>query len=187
MTKKTKFAAISIWILLTRAYDAFCTYQYTPDLSHEANPLVSILGFGWTPLLLTLVFLSIYIIYAYYQATFKSYDLLPEESNLSFSDFVGYVYTGEKQSWTVLFYKLPNSMARFNHVMGNLMTQNLVFAGLVSTIMWLLLNYSNFYNKIHSAELIYGILLIGSILIAVAWYSKLYKKYQAIETEQLPI
>ena len=130
MNKTVKFAIVSSWILLTRAYDAYCTYQYTPDLSHEANPLVSILGFGWTPLLLTLVILSSYVIYAYYQATFKPYaEMLPKEQQLSFSDFVGYVYTGKKQSWTAMFYKLPNSMKRFNHVVGHLMAKSLAFAG----------------------------------------------------------
>ena len=175
MTKKTKFIAVTLWILLTRAYDAACTYQYTPDLSYEANPLVSILGFGWTPLLLTLFFLSIYIIYAYYQATFKPYDLLPEEANLSFSHFIGYVYTGKKQSCTALFYKLPNSFTRFTHVMGNLMTQSLAFAGLISTLMWLLLKYADFYKKIHSVKMIYSILFLGIVLISYHWYSNLYK------------
>ena len=40
---------MTFWILLTRWFDAYSTYQYTPDLGKESNPLVSIFGFGWTP------------------------------------------------------------------------------------------------------------------------------------------
>mgnify|MGYP000595252376 CR=1 FL=1 len=55
MNKKLKFTITTIWILLTRWFDAFSTYRHTPDLGKEANPLVSIFGFGWTPLLVVIV------------------------------------------------------------------------------------------------------------------------------------
>jgi len=177
MSKTVKFTLVTIWLLLTRSYDAYCTYQYTPDLSHEANPLVSILGFGWSPLLLTLSLLGIYIIYAYYQATFKPYDLLPQEPDYSFSHFIGYIYTGKKQSWVALLYQFPSDRIRFRHYTGHLMTRCLAFAGFVSTVMWLLLNYSEFYPPIHTAKLIYGILFVGNIIISIHWYRQMYQQY----------
>jgi len=47
------------------------------------------------------------------------------------------------------------------------MTRCLVFGGVVSTFMWLLLNYVPYYKNIHSATIIYLILVIGSELFAI--------------------
>ena len=67
MNKKIKFTLITVWVVFSRSYDAYCTNIYTPDLSKEANPLVSILGVSsWTTLLIILCILTIYVIYSYY-------------------------------------------------------------------------------------------------------------------------
>lgn len=183
MNKKTKFTIMVAWILLSRSYDAYCTYQLTPDLSHEANPLVSILGMSWSTLLITLGLLSIYVIYAYYVSVFKPIDLLPKESGYSFSEFVAFTYLGRKDSWLAMFYKLPNNVNRFNQWMGHNMTSGLAFAGVVSTIMWLLINNTKFYKHIHSVVLIYSILIIGCSVIIYNWNKIKYRKY-LIETNQ---
>jgi Kef-type K+ transport system membrane component KefB len=177
MNKELKFIITSIWILFTRWFDAFSTYRHTPDLGKEANPLVSIFGFGWTPLLVVIVVLSIYVIYAYYLATFQTFNLVPSEKGYSFSHFIGYVYTGKKQSWVSLFYKFPKDLNRLNHFVGQLLSGCLVFAGFLSTIMWLLINYTEFYKSIHSAPMIYLILIIGSIYISYRWFKNIYNEY----------
>ena len=178
MNKTTKFIITSIWILLTRGYDAYATYQFTPDLSKEGNPLVAIFGFTWAPLLIVIIILSIWVIYAFYKASFSSYSLLPKEKNYNYSNFIGYVYTGKKQEWYTTLYKLPKDFNRFNLIMGNLLTQCLVFTGLVSTTMWLLINNTEFYKEIHSIHLVYSILLIGSALICHNWFSIKFQEYK---------
>lgn len=181
MAKILRFTTVTLFIIVTRTYDAYSTFIYTPDLSQEANPLVSILGFNWTPLLIVLVILTCYVVYAYFMTTFRPMQLAPIEKGYGFGDFLGYLYTGKRQSWTSLFYKLPNSLARFNQFMGTLMTKSLVFAGLVSTVMWLLLNYTTFYPKIHTTKAIYVILIIGSSLIILQWAKKMFTEYQLAE------
>lgn len=178
MKKTVRFIAISLWILFTRSYDAYATFQFTPDLTREANPLVSILGMSWTPLLSIIGVLSLLVIYAFYQYLFKPYSLLPEEKGYTFSQFVGYVYTGKKQAWHCVLYKLPYNLKRFTHIMGALLTPSLAFAGLVSTVMWLLINYTDFYPPIHSAKAIYATILIGIATISYKWYKDRYKEYQ---------
>jgi len=175
--KILKFITVSTWILFTRVYDTYATYQHTPDLIKEANPLVSIFGFNWLSLLITLIFCTMYVIYAYYIAIFEEYNLLPEEKGYTFSHFIGYIYTGKKQHWLSLFYKIPKDLKRFNHFMGIIFTKCLVFAGVVSTMMWLLINNTEFYKNIHSAPLIYLILITGCFYIYYRWYTKLYSKY----------
>jgi len=177
MNIKLKFTITTVWILSTRLFDAFSTYRHTPDLGKEANPLVSIFGFGWTPLLVVIVVLSIYVIYANYLATFQTFNLVPNEEGYSFSHFIGYVYTGKKQSWISLFYKFPKDLNRLNHFVGQLFSRYLVFAGFLSTVMWLLINNTEFYKSIHSAPMIYLILIIGCVFISYKWFKKIYNEY----------
>ena len=77
MNRKQKFTIVTVWILLTRGYDTYATFQHTPYLGKEANPLVSVFGFGWTPLLVVVAVGSLYVIYTYYLATFQTYNFEP--------------------------------------------------------------------------------------------------------------
>ena len=177
MSQSTKFTITTAWILFSRSYDAFCTYQLTPDLSKEANPLASVLGLGWTPILSIIGLLSCYAIYAYYKATFQPKDLMPPEKGYTFSQFAAYLYLGRKDSWLAMFYKLPKEMIRFNQYMGAVLTKCLVFVGFVSTIMWLLINYTSYYATYHSATLIYSIIILGNIFIVYRWNEEMYRGY----------
>lgn len=180
INKKVKFSITTLWIIFSRSYDAYCTNQFTPDLSKEANPLVSVFGMTWAPLLLVLGLLSIYVIYCYYISVFKPKDLLPKEKGYSFSNISAYLYLGRKDNWYAVLYKLPKTIDRFNHYMGHVFTQALVFAGIVSTAMWLLINHSEFYRSVHSAALIYLILIVGSMVISYFWNRKKYEEYLAV-------
>ena len=172
MRKKAKFTLTTTWIVLNRSYDAYCTNQLTPDLSKEANPLVSVLGLTRTPLLIILSLLTIYAIYAYYLSVFKPSNLLPPKRGYTFSTIIAFTYLGYKDSWTALFYKFPNDLNRFNQYLGHILTQGLVFAGFVSTVMWLLINHTDYYKTIHSAALICSILLIGCAVVIYHWTKK---------------
>ncbi|MEZ5047954.1 MAG: hypothetical protein R2831_13295 [Chitinophagaceae bacterium] len=178
MTKKTKFIITTAWILFSRSYDAYCTNLLTPDLSKEANPLVTVVGISsWTTLLIILSVLTIYVIYAYFVSVFRPMNLLPTDKGYSFGNFVAYVYLGIKDSWTATLYKFPKDTKRLNNYMGRLLTKCLVFAGAVSTIMWLLINNSEYYKTIHSAPLIYSILIGGCAIITYLWNKSLYSQY----------
>ena len=178
MTKNQKFIITTTWILLSRGYDAYCTYMLTPDLSKEANPLVSFGGISsWTTLIVILSLLTIYTLYAYYVSLYKPMNLIPKEEGYSFGDFVAYVYLGQKDSWTSVLYKFPRSFKRATHYFGHVLSKGLVFAGVVSSIMWLLINNTEFYKSIHSAALIYTILICGTLIIVYRWNKKLYKQY----------
>ena len=184
MSKKTKFAITTVLILLTRSYDAYCTYQLTPDLSKESNPLVTVVGISsWTPLLIILSVLTIYAIYAYYISVFKPFNFLPTEKGYSFANVAAYTYLGYKDSWISILYKFPKDLKRFNHYMGRILTILLIYAGFVSTIMWLLINNTNYYKTIHSVALVRTILIGGCFLIIYLWRRSLYKQYLANTNE----
>ncbi|MFZ9695569.1 MAG: hypothetical protein ACO3AY_06840 [Chitinophagaceae bacterium] len=177
MKKTAKFTITTSWILFSRSYDAYCTYQLTPNLSKEANPLVSVLGMGWTPLLFVISLLTLYTIYAYYKASFKPISLLSTEKGYSFSNIIAYTYLGVKEEWPAVFYKIPSSLRRFNQYVGNVFTPCLVFAGIISTVMWLLINYSTFYKQMHDYRGVYLILITGCFLINYMWMRRQYFMY----------
>jgi hypothetical protein len=131
----------------------------------------------WTTLLVILSLLTIYSLYAYYISLYRPMNLTPKEEGYSFGDFVAFVYLGHKDSWTSVLYKFPRSFKRATHYLGHVLSKGLVFAGAVSTIMWLLINNTEFYKSIHSAAMIYVILIVGTLMIAYDWNRKLYKQY----------
>jgi len=177
MAKKVKFIVTTVWIILSRSYDAYCTYQLTPDLSKEGNPLVSVIGMTWTPLLITIGILTLYVIYTYYISIFKPIEMLPTEKGYNMGNILAYSYLGQKDHWLSVIYRVPENIKRFNHFMGHTLIRCLVFAGFVSTAMWLLINYTDFYKSIHSSALIYSILIIGCIIIIYFWNKSMYKQY----------
>ena len=176
-TPKTKFYLLTSWILFSRSFDAYCTNLHTPDLSKEANPLVSFLGLTWSPLLLILGLLMLFVIYGLYLSVFKPISLDPDEKGLTFMEYCTFRYLGKKASWSALLFQFPTSPARFSRVMGALLAPYLAFAGVVSTIMWLMIFNLEWYRAIHQAALVYAILSIGCVLIAYIQYKKYYQQY----------
>ena len=177
LLKKIKFTITISWIILTRMYDAYSTNQLTPDLSKESNPLVSVLGMTWAPLLIVLGLLTVYVVYAFYVSTFKPTPLFPSQNGYTFKEFVTFTYLGRTDSWMALVYKFPKDLNRLNNWMGIVLTKGLVFAGGVSTAMWLFINYTDFYKNMHSAQLVYSILIIGFLAIIYFWNKKMYATY----------
>ena len=176
--KRLKFATTLLWILFSKSYDTYCTFQHTPDLSKEANPLVSLLGFNWLWLLLVVGLLTIYTCYTLYLIYFKPIQLYPLEKGYSFRNFIAYMYFGKKNSLFSILYKIPDLRGkRIHYTFGNIFIRFLVYAGFVSTIMWLLINNSELYKDIHNAYVIYGILFLGTLIIMYQYYKTNYNKY----------
>ena len=175
MNKTLRFGLTAFWVVFSRAYDAYCTHQFTPDLQNEANPLVAVFGMGWTPLLLIVGGLTLFTVYTYYLRTYSPSSLLPKDGSFFLQQFVTFLYLGRKNNWSAIFYKLPTSLKRFNQYWGAFMMPCLVFAGIVSTIMWVLMKYMPSYAEVyHSAPLIYTVLMVGAILI-IGLKSKKYQ------------
>jgi hypothetical protein len=178
LPKNLKFIAVTAWILFSRSYDAYCTHTLTPDLSKEANPLVTVGGVSsWTVLIVILSILTAYALFAFYVRAYRPSNLLPEEPGFSFSHFVGYLFLGKKEPWTSTLFKYPSNMKRLNNYMGVILTRCLVFAGIVSTTMWILIHNSEYYRSVHNAPIIYTILIGGCFAIIYSWNKSEYKLY----------
>ncbi len=179
MNKYVKYILTIGWILFSRSYDAYCSVLLTPDLKKEANPLVTVGGISsWAPLLIILSILTIYVWYTFHKSIFKPMNIMPLEKGYSFGEFISFIYLGQKDHWTAVLYKFPKDFGRLNQYLGQLLTKLLVYAGFVSTIMWLLIHNSSYYQKNHSAFLVYSILISGCIIIAVKWNYTLFLTYR---------
>jgi hypothetical protein len=182
MKKHLKFFTLTIWILFSRSYDAYCTHTLTPDLSKEANPLVTVAGVSsWSVLLITLGCLTAYALYTFYIRTYKPTNLLPEEKCYSFNHFVAFLFLGYKDQWFATLYKLPSSFTRLNNYMGVVLIKCLAYAGLVSTLMWILIHNSAYYRSIHSAPVVYTILIGGCFGIIYKWNRKEHALYNSLQ------
>jgi len=178
MKQHLRFFIIGSWILGSRAFDAFSTFQHTPDLSKESNPLASVMGLSWGPLLLVVTTLTLYAVYALAVRTYQPMELHPDEKDFTFSEFIGYVYLGKRAPWTTLFYRFPSSIHRFNTWMGYVMSSCLVYAGILSTLMWLLIQHVPWYRDYHSPALIYSLLIGGCLIILYRWNKNEFIRYQ---------
>lgn len=184
--KTVKFILTTAFILLTRAYDLYWTYKYTPDLSREINPLVSVFGMTWLPFLTVISLIILYVIYAYYISLFKPINILPTEEGYTFSNVVAYIYLGYKAEWPAIFYRSPKKLSRVNYYFGHILPLCFIFIGIVSTIMWLLIKYTRYYNSVLSLAILYPILIFGCVAIAYLWTKSQYKKYLQITSKKLP-
>ena len=181
MPKKLKFISIICWILFSRGFDAYCTMQHTPDLSKEANPLVSVLGISsWTFILGIIGILTLYICFAFYKSVFHPISLEPTEKGLNFREYAAFLYLGERTHWSAMLYKYPKDLKRLHQYFGSVLTACLIYAGIISTLMWLLIQNAEWYREIHTAGRVYFFLIGGSIQIIITWNWQKYKIYRSL-------
>jgi hypothetical protein len=179
MKKHLKFTLTLIWILFSRTFDAYNTYKHTPNLDKEANPIVSLVGISsWTLLLGILGALTLYVCFAFYRSTYHPLDLEPKEKGLTFASFAAYLYLGKPTHWTAMLYRFPKEIKRLHHYFGSFLTPCLVYAGIISTVMWLLIHYSDAYRAIHTAGRVYFFLIAGCIQIIFSMNWSCFKSYQ---------
>jgi hypothetical protein len=153
--------------------------MHTPNLDKEANPLVSIVGISsWTLLLGILGALTLYICFAFYRSTFHPLNLEPKEKGLTFASYAAYLYLGEYTHWSAMLYRFPNEIKRLHQYFGSFLTPCLVYAGIISTVMWLLIHFSEVYRALHTAGRVYFLLIAGCIQIIVSLNWRRYKSYQ---------
>ena len=86
------------------------------------------------------------------------------------------MFLGKKSSWLKIFYRFPKDIKRFHYFFGNLFVRYLVYAGIISTVMWILINNSEFYKDIHNHLVIYGVLTAGILIIVYQDFKTKYNK-----------
>jgi len=184
------FVAWSVGLMiLGRLADTLVTYQFTPDLDLEANPLVSVLGLGWPPLLAVnmIVLVGIASCSVYWCARPASYEPCPDVHDLwTFASFACYgrVYP----PLTFLRRRLlrpPTNRAHTLHLIGAVMPVTITVISAVAVLSWEALygqqweSYSLFYKTLWPV-FPYGVIIPTAWIAAVFFYRHEFQRYQAL-------
>lgn len=105
--KVIKFSIVTFLTIVVSFFDNLLTYIGSPDLSREANPLVSTLGFNWTGLLVSNIIILILIIILYYYSFIKFEPATIKCNN--FKEYYSMLYFNEPNRFRETFYKLPKN------------------------------------------------------------------------------
>lgn len=79
--------------ILGHLLDLITTYLFTPDLTHEANPVIAVLGFGWSYILVSAAVTSAIMLAAQLWLWRSLLQRLPAERR-SYSDFYHALFHG---------------------------------------------------------------------------------------------
>lgn len=177
--KHLRFLLVSLFILGTRWYDFMSTRTFQPVMAGAKDP-ASFTGAGWSGATMLVFCLTLYAVYALYVSTYKQYNLFPKKRGLSLKELAPYVYLGKPGRWTAILWHFPKSFTRFTMVFGSILAWGLVWAGAVTTAMWLLIRHTDwYYPNYHYPVLVYLLILLGMLMVILAYFKSLYSKYQA--------
>ncbi len=184
--KRIQFFVLSGLVILTRLLDAVFTFQYTPDLTHEANPLVVFMGFEWGGIILFQCLGIIFVSYVNYKQITSEYTFLPKEKNLSLKSFAAYTCYGKSfrlnlHKWYLLFC-FPIGKERNRYILGWVLPRALILVGFFIIILHLLLKYSVAYQSIHYIALpfFYFLIVISVVFCYYLFIRTKYKEYQEL-------
>lgn len=174
-------------MILGRVADTLVTYHFSPGLELEANPLASVLGLGWLPLLGVnlLVVAAIAVCSIHWCARPSSYGHSDEVHDLwSFASFACYgrVYP----PLTFLRRRLlmpPANRAHTLHLVGAVMPVTIAVMSVVAVLSWDALygyqsqGFSAFYSMLWPV-FPYGVVVPTVWLAAVFFYRHEFRRYR---------
>lgn len=177
----TRIVLTVLWLSLlfaTRALDATITWYYDPGLVHEANPLVRILGGGWTAILVANVSICLFIGWA----TLAWYRSKPRTDlavrSHSAWDYAALLLFGRTMpQWQFILLRLTTilpprereRLAGLAHLYGFVLPPVVVVASLVASAVWVTTYgwHLDWAVRLHRM-LGYGILLVP-VGITLVW------------------
>jgi hypothetical protein len=176
------YCSVIVLILVLRAVDLLITYHYTPDLSFEFNPLVSVFGAKWYSFILLQLLIVIVISYAIHFYFFKEENIISRK-DLSLLDFIYCYFNGELKPLHARFAFFPKHVRRhlaFNGFILMVLSIGVSTFAIIHNL--LLVHRIHWYEKLithhHIAvfsSLLGGALIVSSLTFSLMEYSR-YKK-----------
>ncbi len=184
------FALASIALITAgRVADTLVTYSHTPGLELEANPLASVFGLGWGPLLtvnLLAVAAIAFCTRAWYRRPVR-YDHCPDVRDVwSFASFACYgrVYP----PLTFLRHRLlrpPTNRTHTLHLVGAVLPITIAVISAVAVFSWEALDgyrwegYSQFYSRLWPV-FPYGVVIPTVWMATVGFYWHEFRRYRQL-------
>lgn len=174
------FILISVYTVLILA-DGLLTYLNTPDLSREANPLVSVLGLGWGSLFLAnFICFILLIVLTWY--SFVRYQTVYTNTT-RFTHYISQIVYNRPDKFIWMLYKLPKNWGPVMACMGYCFCYSLIVARLILVLEWLATTFHadlTIYNYICNTYFFGRLDVVVAILLAIIlmffWFYKEYRK-----------
>lgn len=182
--KWVKFWVVITLLLLTRILDILFTYQYTPDLNNEGNPLVLYFNFGWIEIFI-LQFVGVALIgFLLYKHMFNENNMNPKINGLSFNAFAlhqyyGIEYLNISKRWN-LFLDYPKGLKRNRYILGWVLPAAAIVVGLELIIIHIFLKESQTFRHYYRIILpgIYGLLALSVFMCLYLYMRVKYMTYK---------
>jgi hypothetical protein len=176
------YSSVILIILVLRIADLLITYHYTPDLSFEFNPLVSIFGAKWFAFIVLQLIIVTFISFVIYFYFFQERNKI-DRKGLSFLDFMYCYFNGELKPLHARFAFFPKHVKRhlaFNGFILMVLSIGVSIFAIIHNL--LLVHQTVWYEQLimchHIAvfsSLLGGAVVASAIIFALMEYSR-YKK-----------
>ena len=148
------FIFFVVIILCLRFLDLFITFQYTPDLQFEWNPMISFFGMSWIGFLVTqfiiVIFVSIFMFFYFNRKPITIF-----QTGLSYYNFIYVYFFGKLRPWPNRIFSFPTNYSRhliFNGFIFMFITILISLLAITNNILLILHNhaYVNFVANHYS-------------------------------------
>jgi hypothetical protein len=145
-----------ISILALRFLDLYFTYRYTPNLTNEWNPIVSLFNMSWPGFIVIqfciVIFVSLLMFFYFNRETVEDI-----QNDLSFNDFVYFYFFGKLRPWPHRIFSVPTNLKR-----------HLVFDGFVFMVVTI---------TVSIFAIIHNLLLVERVELYIGFVSRYHKIY----------
>lgn len=177
-----KFYFLSFLLVFSRGCDFYSTsLWYFDKPMDETNPLSSILGPGWSGLIMINLIIVGLVLYTFYYYTFeysvRSWSVIPEKLHHFLSEY----YFQERGKFYQIFYKAPKDKNILIGHLGYILIRVVIFASFLATIHNLCQFYQvTAYNHLRILVrrplfLIYLLILLSLVYFTYKLWTKEYE------------
>ncbi|MCB0734603.1 MAG: hypothetical protein H6608_12355 [Flavobacteriales bacterium] len=170
-----KFIITTLALIGSRVFDVLTTYWYIPDLKGETNPLVSILGLGWSGALIIQLLVLAGLIYCSYAYHFKTVQVPSFETSIRLTEFISLYHFKAKNKFFQLFYKLPSNPHSLMSSVGGIVPNGLIafslLVGTSTTGLILIETYRMVYKQYHIPVFLYLASALLMVYFSIRFYS----------------
>jgi hypothetical protein len=180
------YCSVIVLILVLRVVDLLITYHYTPDLSFEFNPLVSVFGAKWYSFILLQLLIVTFISYVIHFYFFKEENIISKK-DLSLLDFIYCYFNGELKPLHARFAFFPKHVRRhlaFNGFILMVLSIGVSTFAIIHNL--LLVHRISWYEKliIHHHIAVFSSLLGGALVVSSLTFSLMeYSRYKKAAIE----
>lgn len=170
---RNRFVSLALLLILSRGFDFFSTYLYTPDLSNETNILVNLFHLNYISLgIIQLLGVSVVIYLLYFYCFREVYtESIPKDTTIK--EFFGIYHFQDRKEWVKILYRMPSNKNSLLCSLGYILTWSLITIGfLIGTSTSLLLisdGYRNLY-KYGGSTILYSLIIIIILFFAYKFY-----------------